>query len=78
MAAAPVHDERDRMIAGLRAEVEQLKTALRARPAKADASDAPLFGRGLSGGTLGGLEVAVGGFALLILMTVMHHLMSVQ
>ncbi|HLK26736.1 MAG TPA: hypothetical protein VKT30_18935 [Caulobacteraceae bacterium] len=75
MAAAPGHDERDRVIAALQAEVAALKGALlRQAAARQDASDAPLFGRGLPGGYLGGLEVAVGAFALLVLLAVFHQL----
>jgi hypothetical protein len=77
MAVAPRHDERDRVIAGLRAEVADLKAALRAEAAaKQDVSDGPLFGRGVAGGFLGGLEVGIGTFALLVLLAVFHQLTS--
>ncbi|HEX4198272.1 MAG TPA: hypothetical protein VHZ26_12595 [Caulobacteraceae bacterium] len=65
------------MIAVLRAEVADLKAALRAQAAaKQDASDAPLFGRGVRGGFLGGLEIAIGAFALMVLLAVFHQLTS--
>ncbi len=77
MAAAPRHDERDRVIASLRAEVAELKAAVRRQAAaRQDASEAPLFGRGLPGGYLGGLEVGIGTFALLVLLAVFHQLTS--
>ena len=76
MAAAPGHDERDAVIAALRAEVADLKTALKARGARASPSEGPLFGRGLPGGYLGGLEVAIGLFSLMVLLGVFHQLTS--
>ena len=74
MAIAARHDERDRRIAALQAEVEQLKRALKARAPRPDASDQALLGRGLSGGFFGGFEVVIGTFALLVLLSVMHQL----
>jgi hypothetical protein len=74
MATAPRHDERDRRIAALRAEVEQLKRELKARAPALDASDQSLLGRGLRGGFFGGLEVVIATFAISILLTVVHQL----
>ena len=75
MAVAPAHDERDREIAALKAEVQRLKRALEV---KADLSDEPLFGHGIRGGLMGGLETVIGTFAVLILMVVVHHLTATQ
>jgi hypothetical protein len=76
MAVAPRHDERDRQIAELKAEVARLKSALKAT--RVDASDEALVGHGVRGGFLGGLETVVASFAVLILMVVVRHLTSAQ
>lgn len=78
MAVAPRNDELERQIAALKAQVDQLTAALDAKSAKVGSGGGPLFGHGISGGLLGGLEVAVGVFALTILLFVVRHLMSVE
>jgi hypothetical protein len=78
MATAPKSDERDREIAELKAEVRRLESALKATRARADASDEPLFGHGLRGGFLGGLETVIATFAMLILLVVVRHLTATQ
>jgi hypothetical protein len=69
-------DDRDAEIQDLKAEIEGLRSALESHRRSQDRTDEPLFGHGLSGGALGGLEVAVAAFALMILFLVARHLIA--